>query len=248
MRIYAVHSIKGGVGKTTSAVILAHLASLAGQRALLWDLDAQGASSFYLRVKPRLPGGVRKMIGGRRRLDRHIRESDFEGLDLIPADFSHRHMDLVLDAERKPRRRLARLLAPLRKEYDEVYLDCPPSISLSAEAFFRAADAILMPVIPTPLALRAHRQLEEHLRTRGKKRPRLLPFFAMVDRRKSLHREICERAALEHPTFLKTSIPYSAVVERMGVERAPVTAFAPRSHPALAYAQLRAEIAEVNGR
>jgi cellulose biosynthesis protein BcsQ len=248
MRVFAVHSIKGGVGKTSSAVVLAHLASLAGARTLLWDLDPQCASSFYLRVKPRLSGGVERMIGRRRRLDRHVRESDFEGLDLIPADFSHRDMDLVLDAQRKPRRRLARLLRPLRKHYDEVYLDCPPSMSLSADAFFRAADVLLVPVIPTPLALRAHQQLENHLCQHAKQRPRVLPFFTMVDRRKSLHRQICERASLEHPSFLKTTIPYSSVVERMGLERAPVTAFAPRSHAALAYAQLRAEIEEARSR
>jgi len=242
VKVYAVYSIKGGVGKTATAVNLADLSARSGLQTLLWDLDPQAAASFYLRVKPKVRGGVAKLLRGRRRLDRWLRASDIEGLALLPADFSYRHMDLELQAGKKPRRRLARLLEPLAKRFDVVFLDCPPSISLASESVFRAADAVVTPLVPTPLSMRTHVQLLKHLGCRGGKQARVLPFFNLVDRRKKLHRAIQDAAPIEHPDFLESWIPYSSTVERMGTERAPLSAFAPRTHPALAYAALWDEI------
>ena len=242
MRVYAVYSIKGGVGKTAAAINLADMARRSGLQTLLWDLDPQGAASFYLRVKPRVKGGVEKILEGRRNLRHWLRASDYENLDLLPADFSYRHMDLVLNAHKKPRRRLARLFAPLSGPYDVIILDCPPSVSLLSDSIFRAADAVVSPVIPTPLSLRCYLKLEDHLDELGKKAPLLLPFFAQVDRRKKLHRDICDRLRKESPEFLKSWIPAASVVEQMGTHRKPLSEFAPRSPAALAYASLWAEI------
>ena len=98
MRIYATYNIKGGVGKTTTAVNLAHLAAAeTGLRTVLWDLDPQGAASFMFRVKPRVKGGGKALISGTRTLDDAVKGTDFDNLDLIPADFTYRNMDLLLD-------------------------------------------------------------------------------------------------------------------------------------------------------
>jgi cellulose biosynthesis protein BcsQ len=70
----------------------------------------------------------------------------------------------------------------------------------------------------------------------------LLPFFALVDRRKSLHRRVVSQAFSSDPNFLKSAIPYSSQVEEMSARRAPLTAFAPHSRPALAYAALWGEL------
>jgi cellulose biosynthesis protein BcsQ len=64
MRIIGVYNIKGGVGKTATAVNLAYLAARDGLRTLVWDLDPQGAASFYFRIKPRIKGGSTKMLRG----------------------------------------------------------------------------------------------------------------------------------------------------------------------------------------
>ena len=69
MRIYAIYNIKGGVGKTTTAVNLAFLAAESGLRTVLWDLDPQGAASFMFRVKPKVKGGGKALIKGKRPLD-----------------------------------------------------------------------------------------------------------------------------------------------------------------------------------
>jgi len=260
MRIFATYNIKGGVGKTTTAVNLAYLAAESGLRTLLWDLDPQGAASFMFRVKPRVKGGGRALISGKRALDDAIKGTDFDNLDLIPADFTYRNMDLLLDAADgkgsdgkaadapggKPARKLAKLLAPLAADYDAVFLDCPPSVSLVSENVLHAADVIVVPLIPTTLSVRTLDQLSDFVAEFNGSRPALLAFFSMVDRRKKLHREIIETLTAERPDVAKTTIPSLSVIETMSVERAPVTVFAPASSAAKSYRALWDELRDRN--
>ena len=116
MKIVALYSIKGGVGKTSSAVNLAFISAYQGYRTLVWDLDPQGASSYYFRIKPKVKGGSKDLIAGKRELDGLIKGTDFENLDLLPSDFSFRNLDLVLDARKKPTQQLKKLLKPLAEE------------------------------------------------------------------------------------------------------------------------------------
>jgi len=251
VRIYATYNIKGGVGKTTTAVNLAYLAADSGLRTVLWDLDPQGAASFMFRVKPKVKGGGRALISGRLTLDDAIKGTDFDNLDLIPADFTYRNMDLLLDAGDtkaddapggKPARKLAKLLAPLAAEYDAVFLDCPPSVSLVSENVLHAADVIVVPLIPTTLSVRTLDQLQDFAGEFKGHKPEILAFFSMVDRRKKLHREITERLSAERAEVAQTTIPALSVIETMSVERAPVTVFAPASSAAKAYRSLWAEL------
>jgi chromosome partitioning protein len=253
VRIYATYNIKGGVGKTTTAVNLAYLAATeSGLRTVLWDLDPQGAASFMFRVKPKVKGGGKALIRGSRTLDEAIKGTDFDNLDLIPADFTYRNMDLLLDNAGggsgagapggKPARKLGKLLGPLAAEYDAVFLDCPPSISLVSENVLHAADVILVPLIPTTLSVRTLDQLTEFVAGFNGRRPDVLAFFSMVDRRKKLHREITENLSSERSDVALTAIPALSMIERMSVERSPVTVFAARSAGARAYRSLWAEV------
>jgi cellulose biosynthesis protein BcsQ len=244
MKILATYNIKGGVGKTATAVNIAHLAASGGMRVLLWDLDPQAAASFLLRVRPRVKGGGAALIKGSRELDAAVKGTDFERLDLLPADFTYRNLDLMLDATKKPTQRLARLLRPLAAEYDLVVLDCPPGISLLSESVLHAADVLLVPLIPTTLSVRTLDQLSEFISGFDGHRPKVLAFCSMIDRRKRLHLEIAERLPAERSDMARTVIPALSLIERMSVERAPVTAFAPRSAAARQYAALWAEVTE----
>jgi chromosome partitioning protein len=238
--VLATYNIKGGVGKTSAAVNLAYLAASEGARTLLWDLDPQGASTYLFRIKPKVKGGAGKLVRGRSDAARHIKGTDYEGLDLLPADFSYRHMDLALNATKQPTRRLSRVLAPLQGEYDYVVLDCPPSISLVSESVFRAADALLVPVIPATLSARTFDQLTrvvDHDAT-------LLMFFSMTDARKRMHREVMQQLISRHPEMLQTTVPFAADIERMGSHRMVVEEFSPRGRAAKAYRQLWQEVRE----
>jgi chromosome partitioning protein len=242
MRVFACYNIKGGVGKTATAVNLSYLSARKGFRTLVWDLDPQGAATFYFRIKPKIKGGTKALIRGRQTLDNLIKGTDYENLDLLPADLSYRHMDLVLEDTKKPTRRLRKLLIPLADEYDHIFLDCPPSISLVSENVFEAADVLLVPVIPTTLSLRTLAQLSNFLKINTLNGVVVFPFFSMVDRRKNLHREVVETLPKEHPEILKSSIPSASDVERMGSRLEVVGSFARTGLAAKAYEELWNEI------
>ena len=234
----AFMSVKGGVGKTTTAINVAYIAAERGARTLVWDLDPQGASTYLFRVRPEVRGGGRKLVRLKSRAAALIKGTDYAGLDLLPADFSYRHMDLVLDNFKHPTRRLARVLAPLREEYEYIFLDCPPSISLVSESVFEAADALLVPIIPATLSSRTFDQLAALVRG-GVGGLQILAFFSMVEVRKPHHREVMAQVRGVHSvTMLGAAIPAADEVERMGVERDVVAAFAPQSRAALAYEAL----------
>jgi cellulose biosynthesis protein BcsQ len=233
--VLATYNIKGGVGKTSAAVNLAYLAARDGSRTLLWDLDPQAASTFLFRVKPKVRGGAGKLVRLKSEVGGLIKGTDYERLDLLPADFSYRHMDLELDEFKKPTRRLSKVLEPLSDEYDYVFLDCPPSISLVSESVFEAADALLVPVIPATLSARTFAQLDGIVEGG----PQVLAFFSMVEVRKSLHRQVMARVRAKHSfQMLGAAIPSADEVEQMGEERSAVGVFAPGSRAAMAYEAL----------
>lgn len=242
MRVLAAYNIKGGVGKTSVAVNLAWLAARDGLRTVVWDLDPQGGATFLFRVRPKVKGGVRTLVRGRRRVGDQIKGTDFDGLDLIPADFSYRNLDLALDRSSHPGRRLGQLVHALADDYDLAILDCPPSASLVSEGVLRAADILLVPVIPATLSLRTLEQLVGFLDGLKSAHPRLIPFLSMVDRRRRLHRELADQLRSEIPDLAVAEVPASAAVEKMGPRRAPVLAFAATSPAAIAYRQLWEEV------
>ncbi|MEO7982023.1 MAG: ParA family protein [Sporichthyaceae bacterium] len=243
MKVFATYNIKGGVGKTSTAVNLAYLAAASGRRTLIWDLDPQGAATFLFRVKPRVKGGGRALVSGRRPVDEAIKATDFVLLDLLPADFSYRNMDLELDDAKKRTRRLDQLLSGVADDYDIVFLDCPPSASLVSENVLRAADVLLVPLIPATLSLRTFDQLTRFVADSPKPRPEVVAFFSMADRRKRLHRDVIEAIPRDRGRVADTVVPSLALIEQMAEQRAPVPAFAPGSRAARCYEQLWAEVA-----
>jgi len=234
VKTLALYNIKGGVGKTSTAVNLAYLASRRGHRTLLWDLDPQAASTYVFRVKPRVKGGGERVVSRSKPIESAIKGTDFDGLDLLPADFTYRHMDLMLDDAKHPTSQLHRILEPLHDDYDLIVLDCPPSVSLVSENVLRAAGTVLSPIIPTTLSVRTLDQLTDFIAD-VKHRPNLLGFFSMVDRRKRLHRELVEELPLKRSDIATTTIPTQSIIEQMATHRAPVPYFAPRSLAAKRY-------------
>lgn len=242
MTTLALYSNKGGVGKTAAAVNLAYLAAQDHTVTLLCDLDAQGSSTYYFRVKPGIKRKARGLAKGNKQVNESVKSTDYEALDLLPADLSHRNLDVTYDKFKRPKERLRKVLEPLNDTYELIVLDCPPTINLLAENVFTVADIVLAPMIPTTLSLRAHEQLLTFFDENGYDRRRVFAFFSMVDGRKKMHRELIQQARAEFGQVLTAAIPYLSHIEQMGVHRAPVPVFAAHSAAAAAYTALWAEL------
>jgi cellulose biosynthesis protein BcsQ len=248
MKIVAVTNIKGGVGKTTTAVNLAYLCAAAGRATLLWDLDSQGAATYVLRCEPNEHASAKKLVTGKRELPELLVPSGYPKLDVLPADFSYRNFDVHLSARKRPTERLLKMSRSLRNIYSTLFLDCPPGISLLSENVLRAADAVVVPLLPTPLSVRMLKQLRDFVAENGWTDVALLPFFSMVDRRKALHHEVIASTREEFPEVLTTEIPYSSEIERMSLRRAPLPSYSPLSAAGQVYTALWMEIETRMGR
>ncbi len=243
MKIIAVTNIKGGVGKTTTAVNLAYLCAASGRPTLLWDLDPQAAATYVLKGEPREHVSPKKLLTGKRELPELVLPTGYPGLELLPAELSYRNFDVHLSERKRPTERLLKMSRSLRQSYSALFLDCAPGISLLSENVLRAADVVLVPLLPTPLSVRMLRQLHEFIDGEGWTDLLVLPFFSMVDRRRALHGELIAGTRAEFPTLLATEVPYWSEIERMTLRRAPIPSYAPASAAAGVYRLLWAEVA-----
>ncbi|MEO1106619.1 MAG: AAA family ATPase [Pseudomonadota bacterium] len=243
MKIIACYSNKGGVGKTATSVNLAHAYAAVGKLVLLCDLDPQGASGFYFRVKPSKKLTDARFFEDVKRFTGAIRASDFEGLDILPANLTYRDFDVFLSRMRNSRSRLKKALTAAGSDYDVIILDCPPNFSTLSENIFKAADQIVVPVIPTTLSERTFEQLVGFFDEHRLPKKKLKAFFSMVQQRKTLHQQMMEKMRKAYrKRFMRSSIPFAADIEKMGQHRAPVVTYAPRGAAGAAYQALYNEL------
>jgi len=242
MKIIASYSIKGGVGKTAASVNLAYAAAKAGNETLLIDLDPQGASSFYFRIGNNKTEKKSYFFNKKNQLLKNVKGSNYKKLDILPANLSFRNFDIMLNNMSKSKKRLKGILSLLKNEYDLIILDCPPNINLLAENVFNAADLILVPVIPTTLSERTFDQLLAFFEKNNYKKKKIRPFFSMAQSKNKLHHQTIKEMENRYPCFMKSIISFSIEIERMGIHRAPVLAYASKKSYVQSYRTLFNEI------
>ncbi len=240
MRLIVCHSLKGGVGRTTAMVNLAHVAARVGPRVLLWDLDPQGAASHLYRVGPCRAGALRDGLEGRGRIEDSIRGSDFANLDLLPDDPDHAAIEDCL-RRRRARRALGRWLESLADDYDYLLVDCPAGRSITVDCLGALADLRLMPVVSDPLSIQVATGQIESLAA-DTVRAGVMPFWQSSRDGDGDGRPWPAGPPRCLPGMPMTRVPWGQEIAEAVVRREPVGHFAPDSPVARAYAMLWWEV------
>lgn len=246
--ILSMVNVKGGVGKTTSAVNLsAAFASEGGLRSLVVDLDPQGSATYSLGIGQEDPGpSTADLLLGNLPVQDVIRQTDVEGLDLISGSMELAGADLVLARKHQPYRRLNHCLSPIRRRYDLIVIDCPPGLGVLSLNGLGASHAYVVPVVPHDLDMEALNRCVwaiENLKGLPRKPSLLGILLTMVDCRTRVTEEVVGgiRRAFGRQVF-RTEIPINVrLAEAPGYGKS-IFDYEGRSTGAQAYRLLGGEI------
>jgi chromosome partitioning protein len=253
-RIVAVANQKGGVGKTTTTINLAASLALAGRRVLLVDVDPQSNLTSGVGQKGKTaPGGT---IYNALTTDVPLTDAAafiiptcVDLLSLIPADRNLTGAEIELVTLPHREERLRALIAPLRDQYDHIFIDCPPSLGLLTLNALVAADAVLIPLHCEYFALEG---LADLVGTMRRVRAALNPaldidgvLLTMVDERTNLGQQVANdvRQFFKEKVF-RTVIPRNVRLGEAPSHGMPVILYDVKSRGAEAYLALAREVME----
>ena len=247
-RVLAVANQKGGVGKTTTAVNLSAGLALAGRSTLLVDFDPQASATSGLGVHPQeLEASVYHVLIGARTAEEAIRPTKVESLSLLPAsrDLIGAEIELVP----LPRReyRLDDAIAQIRRQYEFVVIDCPPSLGLLTVNALTAADGVLVPLQCEYYALEG---LSALLETIGFIRQSLNPrldiaglLLTMFDTRNGLAHQVVNEVRQHFPRqVFEAVIPRNVRLSESPSYGVPAMVYDASSRGARAYGALAEEL------
>jgi chromosome partitioning protein len=246
---------KGGVGKTTTVVNLATSLARAGDRVLVIDLDPQGnATSGFGVERSAVRRSTYDAVMGDAELLAIAIPTPVAGLDLVPSSTELAGAEVELArVEHQRERRLARLLEPVGDRYDEMFLDCPPSLGLLTVNALTAADSVLIPVQCEYYALEGLTHLVETIRlVQDHLNPRLTikgALLTMFDPRTNLSAEVAADVRRHlGPAVYDTIVPRSVRLSEAPSYGLPVALYRPDSKGAAAYDALAREFLARDGR
>jgi chromosome partitioning protein len=247
--VYAVANQKGGVGKTTTAVNMAACVAEAGYRTLLVDLDPQCNATVALGLAKDLEPNSYSCLLDRREMLDAARSLPVANLSLVPSTPDLAGATVELPRLPGSETRLRETLAPVRPQFDQVVLDCPPSLGPLTVNALVAADRVIVPVQAEYLALEGLAQFLDTLKLIQRElNPRLQVagmLLTMYDARTRLAQDV-ERDLREHfPELLfRTVIPRNVRVSEAPSYGRAVIHHDPHCPGADAYFELAKEVAE----
>ena len=244
-RIIALANQKGGVGKTTSAINLGAALGEAGHRVLLVDVDPQASLTDALGIDAStLPHSIYDVLIGKLALDATLQEVGAVTVAPATIDLAAAEMQLINEVGRE--RLLADALAPLAARFDEILIDCPPSLGLLTINALTAADEVLVPVECHYMALRGLTQLTQSIeKIQRRTNPRLtllgvLP--TMYDGRTIHEQEVLAELSKRFPDQVFPPIRRSVRFAETAVVGQSMLNYDPRHAGAQAYRELAAEV------
>lgn len=242
MKTVALYNLKGGVGKTTTAVNLAYLSAEAGNNTVLWDWDPQGAAGWYFGVED-LPKKSIRLIRNGESVGELEKTTPYPNLSVVPADLSLRTADIELAQNSGgPGRILRKLIKPVGADASHLIFDCPPTLSPSIEYLLTGVDLVLVPIIPSPLSIRAAQQVVDFFEGKKRAPTQIVGFFSQVDLRRNIHKETLANARKMPFPMLKTWVPTDSAAEQMSERRAPLVSYARFGRAAGSYRKMWREV------
>ena len=247
-RVIAMCNQKGGVGKTTSSINIAGALSQYGRRVLIVDFDPQGASTVGLGINANAVEDTVYTALFNPRMDVHtvIQHTDFENLDIMPAniDLSAAEVQLVTEVGRE--QVLAGVLRQVTDEYDVIIIDCQPSLGLLTVNALTAADGVIIPVAAEFFALRGVALLMQSIeKVQSRINPSLEVYGVLVTMfTHTLHcDEVLQRIyeAFQGKVF-HSVISRSIKLPDSTVAAAPITIYAPNHKTAKEYREVAREL------
>jgi chromosome partitioning protein len=244
----ALANLKGGVGKTTTAVNLAAAFGRSGLKVLLIDLDPQASASYSVGVtRDQVQASVAEVLAGDIPAADAIVETAFEGISLLPSSLRLAGADVVLARGEEPEKLLKRALSPIRRRYDVLVMDSPPGLSILTVNALAVADSFIVPVAPHRLdteALAGFLELVDSSRSRiGKKAELLGILLTMVDHRTGVTEEVVTDVRQQYgKSVFRTEIPINVRLAEAPAKGSPIFDCASWSTGAYAYGKLGAEV------